>query len=328
MNKLLFKYLVCPKSGLKLDFSEDGNSNLLLKSCDGKYYYKISSGIPRFVEMDNYSKSFGLEWNIHNTTQYDGYSGFKLSEDRFFNETKWDRILEGQLILEAGCGSGRFTEHAVKTGADVVSFDCSNAVEANYKSNGNNKNLLIIQADIYNMPFKDNTFDKVFCFGVLQHTPDPKRAFFELVRVLKPGGHLAADVYAKTLTLWLLQTKYYVRPFTRNMNPEKLYKYVKIYINLMWPVAKIIRKIPKIGSSINWRLLIADFSQTLLKGADDKVLKEFAVLDTFDMLSPKYDYPQTLNTFKKWFFEAGLQEIDVHYGYNGIEGRGRKGSEK
>ena len=117
-----------------------------------------------------------------------GYLGFKLSEDRFFNETKWERNLEGQLILEAGCGSGRFMEHAVKTGADVISFDYSNAVEANYKSNGNNKNLLIIQANIFNMPFKDNTFDKVFCFGMLQHTPNPKKAFFELIRVLKTGG--------------------------------------------------------------------------------------------------------------------------------------------
>ena len=274
--------------------------------------------------MDNYSKSFGLEWNIHNTTQYDGYSGFKLSEDRFFNETKYDRNLEGQLILEAGCGSGRFTEHAVKTGANVISFDYSDSVEANYKSNGNKNNLLIIQADIFKMPFNDNTFDKVFCFGVLQHTPNPKKAFFNLVRVLKPGGQLVADIYAKTLARCLLTPKYFIRMFTRNINPKKLYVYVNNYINLAWPVAKIISKIPKIGYRINWRLLIADYSQTILKGADNKLLKEFAVLDTFDMLSPKYDYPQTLNTFKKWFVEAGLEKINVHYGYNGIEGRGKK----
>ena len=85
----------------------------------------------------------------------------------------------------------------------------------------------------------------------------------------------------------------------------------------------MIRKIPRVGDTINWKLLIADHSGTLLE-ADDKVLKQWAYLDTMDMLSPKYDYPQTLRRFKKWHKEAGLCNIDVCYGYNGIEGRGVK----
>ena len=323
MNLDYIKYLICPVSKQRLSLNNMDKTDYL-KSENGEYIYPIINDVPRFVDVNNYSESFGLEWNIHNSTQYDLYSGFNLSEERFFKETKWQRELKGELILEAGSGSGRFTEQAVKTGASVISFDYSNAVEANYKNNSNNKNLLILQADIFNMPFPQNIFDKVFCFGVLQHTPDPKKAFMKLVEVLKPGGWIATDVYAKTLTLWFLQTKYYVRPFTRKMNSEKLYKRVKKYINFIWPLAKLIRKIPKIGYAINWRLLIADFSQTILKGADDKILKEFAILDTFDMLSPMYDYPQTLKTFKSWFIEAGLEEIDIHYGYNGIEGRGRK----
>jgi hypothetical protein len=43
-----------------------------------------------------------------------------------------------------------------------------------------------------------------------------------------------------------------------------------------------------------------------------------------DMLSPMYDLPQTLKTFTRWHHEAGLVDIDVHYGFNGIEGRGKK----
>jgi hypothetical protein len=39
------------------------------------------------------------------------------------------------------------------------------------------------------------------------------------------------------------------------------------------------------------------------------------------MLAPAYDSPQTLKTFSSWFAEAHLTNIDVHYGFNGIEGR-------
>ena len=65
-------------------------------------------------------------------------------QKRFFESSKWSRDLKGETILEVGSGSGRFTEHAVSTGAMVISLDYSIAVEANYASNGHNKNLLIV----------------------------------------------------------------------------------------------------------------------------------------------------------------------------------------
>ena len=54
------------------------------------------------------------------------------------------------------------------------------------------------------------------------------------------------------------------------------------------------------------------------------MLKEYAILDTFDMLSPAYDTPQYLRTVKEWFKNTNMSNIDVHYGYNGIEGRATK----
>ncbi len=97
------------------------------------------------------------------------YTGSDLSERRFFAETKWDRNLAGEVILEVGSGSGRFTTPAASTGAMVVSLDYSYAVEANYAQNGHRENVLIVQGDIYRMPFRKESFDKLFCIGVLQH---------------------------------------------------------------------------------------------------------------------------------------------------------------
>jgi hypothetical protein len=46
------------------------------------------------------------------------------------------------------------------------------------------------------------------------------------------------------------------------------------------------------------------------------------VLELFDMLSPAYDRPRSLGQVRRWTAEAGLQEVEVHYGWNGVEARG------
>ncbi len=282
--------------------------------------HTILRGVPRFVSLDNYASGFGLEWTKHARTQYDSTSGLSVSEERFFQETRWSRDLAGEVIYEAGSGSGRFTEHAVKTGAMVISLDYSYAVDANYSSNGANRNLLIVQGDILAPPLRPASVDKCCCIGVIQHTPDPRRAFSSLVRTLKPGGSIVVDTY-KIADWWKrwFYTKYLVRPLVRNMEPERLYRLCERYVDLMWPIARLIRKLP-FGRQLNWFLLVADYGGCY--NLTDEQQKEWALLDTFDMLAPAYDIPQTLENFRRWFVDEGLEHIDVHYGYNGIEGRG------
>lgn len=329
MNPSHLNYLRCPKTRkqLQLEIKQliDGKikEGVLFEPGSGNKY-PIINFIPRFVSPDNYSNNFGLEWNKHGRTQYDETSGFDISGERFQNETGWGKDLTNELILEAGSGSGRFTKHAVETGAIVISFDYSNAVEANYKSNGRNENLLIVQASIFEMPFKDEYFDKVFCFGVLQHTPYPRKAFHCLVNTIKKGGQISSDIYMKSFAKVYLSPKYLIRRYTKNMNPERLYILTEKYVNFMWPLSKMLMKISKLGKMINWRLMIADYSY-MLKNADEKKVKEWAILDTYDMISPAYDFPVALITFKKWHIEEGLINIDVRYGYNGVEGRAVKG---
>ena len=314
-------YLRCPKTGSELTLADAVMENdrvregRLVSACGESY--PIVKFVPRFVEADNYAANFGFEWQVHSRTQFDADAGHKMSEERVFGVTGWPRDLKGEVILEAGSGSGRFTEHLLSTGAMVVSFDYSQAVEPNYESNGRHPNLLLVQGNIYEMPFAKASFDKVFCFGVLQHTPDPHASFKALVAMMKPGAQLATDIYLKTVMRYYLNTRYWVRPLTRNMDPQKLYDRCKAYIDFMWPLARVIRKIPKIGDAINWRLLIADtFSE--MPDADDATLKEWAYLDTFDMLSPAYDIPQSPATFQHWHEEAGLADIDVRLGPNGV----------
>ncbi len=324
MNKQHLPLLACPKCHRTLSIvgGEPAGTEVVVEGtlkCDGcGKEYPVSGGVPRFVPRENYASGFGLEWTRHARTQYDSASGTTVSRDRFFEQTQWPERLEGELILEVGSGSGRFTEQAAKTGATVVSLDYSYAVDANFQSNGARRNVLIVQADVFEMPFANGSFDKLFCFGMLQHTPDPRRAFLALPPMVKPGGMVVADIYKLTPLRALLNTKYYVRPFTKNLDPEKLYKLVQRWVDFMWPIASLIRRLPK-GHGLNWRLLVADYSALGLKG---DALKQWAYLDTFDMLAPRFDYPARLATFKRWFEDAGLKEIFTEYSPHGITGRG------
>jgi SAM-dependent methyltransferase len=332
MHKHHLQYLVCPQCRGTLSLVRGDGPGETIESgeigcaaCSRRY--DILRGVPRFVPRDNYASGFGLEWSKHARTQFDSYSGAPVSENRFFNETKWPRRLPGELILEVGSGSGRFTEQAASTGATVASLDYSYAVDANYASNGHLANVLIVQADLYNMPFPQGAFDRLFCLGVIQHTPYPENAFLGLPSYLKPGGNLAVDIYKQSSGLRgamsrLVPSKYWVRPLSRRMDPEALYRRVKAYIDFMWPIARVIHCIPKIGPWLNWRLVIADYRGVY--PLEEEILKEWALLDTFDMLSPRYDYPQTMETVQRWFEKAGLQDVEIHFGYNGIEGRGRR----
>jgi SAM-dependent methyltransferase len=275
--------------------------------------------VPRFVASSNYARGFGVQWKRHAWTQYDACTGLPLSEKRFFDETGWPRTLVGEHILEVGSGGGRFSVHAAGTGAVVASLDYSEAVDANFAINRHRQNLLIVQADVYRMPFAVAFFDRAFCFGVLQHTPDPHGAFSSIVLKVRAGGSVVSDIYEDSLLKHWLSSKYWVRPVTKRMQPERLHRLTSAWVDLMWPIASLVRRVPRVGPQLNWRLLVPDYSREGLRGPD---LKRWALLDAFDMLSPAYDKPATEAAFRQWFLRAGLVNVDVCRGYNGVQGRG------
>lgn len=326
MRKQHLPFLKCPEcvSDFTLEIDEaEGDKvktgRLTCKKCDASY--RIIDFIPRLISGGfNYADDFGFQWNKHFRTQYDAYSGIKVSEERFFNETGWPGSMPGQSILEAGSGSGRFTEHAVSTGAMIISFDFSHAVEANYRNNGHFENLLIVQASIFKMPFDQGAFDKVLCIGVIQHTPAPEEAFMSLAKMLKPGGHLVVDAYERARG-WkrYFETKYLVRPITTRIPNERLYTMVAHWVSFLWPLLRLSYQITG-RRSLSWFFLVADYRGVY--PLSEEKLKEWSILDTFDMLAPEYDYPQTIASVTAWYKKAALEKIDVKRGYNDIQGSG------
>jgi SAM-dependent methyltransferase len=282
--------------------------------------FPVRGGIARFVPPENYSQSFGLQWNRHRRTQLDSAIGKPISEDRLYRTTGWARDLRGKRVLEAGSGAGRFTEVLCRTGAEVYSFDYSSAVEANALNNGGQANLRLFQADIFSIPLPEGWFDHVLCLGVLQHTPDPERAFRSLARHVKPGGDLVIDVYRRSIAAWL-QWKYVLRPLTRRLEPARLYKMVEgIAPRLIAPTRWLRRAAGRAGARLS---PIVEYSHL---GLTAELNVRWAVLDTFDMYAPAYDRPQTGAAVRRWFETAGFASVEVFDGYNGIVGRGRRPS--
>lgn len=304
---------VCPACRAPLAALPDA---LRCPACEATY--PAPGGIPRFVPADNYSASFGLQWNRHRRTQLDSAVGRPISDKRLFDTTRWPREMPGARILEAGSGAGRFTEVLARTGAAVYSFDYSSAVDANAANNGKNPNLRLFQADIFAIPLREQWFDHVLCLGVLQHTPDPKRAFLSLSRHVKPGGDLVIDVYRRSLAA-RLQWKYVLRPFTRRLPADRLYRFVSaITPTLVTPT----RWLRRLGGRVGARLSpIVEYSHL---GLTPEQNTQWAVLDTFDMYAPAYDLPQSVDDVRAWYEEAGFVDVEAFNGYNGVVGRGRR----
>lgn len=109
------------------------------------------------------------------------------------------RELAGKKVLDIGCGTGWSTEQFVRMGAIVSAIDLTEkAIELTKKRFA----IYHLQADIRvgdaeNIPYPDSTFDYVFVWGVLMHTPDTEKTIHEIHRVLKPGGRAAAMMYNK-----------------------------------------------------------------------------------------------------------------------------------
>ena len=309
---------------LSLEVEEEVDGDVLSGALvSGDERFPIVRGIPRFCAEENYANTFGFQWNTYSTTQLDSVSSWdSASTKRLFRESGWPRDLNGQRVLEAGCGMGRFTEVLAKAGASVCTFDYSTAVEASSDNCKAFENVCFSQANVYEPPYEHASFDKVMCIGVLQHCPSPRDAFMSLTRFVKPGGEIFIDVYRLSFRSLFLG-KYYLRPITRRISVPTLHRLVRFHVGWLYPFTGLVQRVAgSAGRSLSWALAMADYRGVY--DADEETLRNFALLDTFDMLAPAYDRPKTFRSVRRWFDDAGFVDVKLAPGDNGIAATGRR----
>ena len=276
--------------------------------CD--HGWPIERGIPRFVApTGNYAENFGMQWNLFRQLQLDSFSGVPISRDRFVNYTGWgEGDLRGKLVLDAGCGAGRFAEVALSFGARVVAIDYSNAVDAARENLKDRGDIDFIQADINALPFAPGTFEKVYCLGVIQHTPDPAASFDALAALVAPGGRLAVDVYP---ALWrnVFFAKYWIRPITRRISPQTSLRIVRRIFPPLYGLSRLVCRIPVAGRYLRYLIPVANYTNVYPLSRSQQ--REWALLDTYDMWAPAFDKPQKLKTLSGWFAAAGFTDVET-----------------
>jgi SAM-dependent methyltransferase len=307
--------LVCPPCGGALMLSEGREERgeiesglLICRACTR--VYPIVHFIPRFVTGENYASNFGFQWNRFRRTQLDSHTGVPISHQRLFLSSGWlAEELAGKRVLDVGCGAGRFAEVTLSAGARVVAVDYSSAVDACVDNLGPHQRLDVVQADVYALPFRAGQFDRVYCLGVLQHTPDVKRAFLSLPPQLAEGGKLTVDIYPK-LRLNALWPKYWLRPVTRRIEPQRLFRWVERLVPLLLPLSDLLSAVPLVGRKLRYAVPVVNHRPAFPLLTRQQV-REWAVLDTFDMFGPAYDQPQSEETLRSWALEADLHEVKV-----------------
>ena len=98
----------------------------------------------------------------------------------------------GELILDAGSGTGIFTREFLARGAGVVGLDISQAMLRRAAATNAALAGRLVAADMAHLPFADGVFDKTVSVTAIEFIADAKRAVAELFRVTKPGGVIVA----------------------------------------------------------------------------------------------------------------------------------------
>jgi SAM-dependent methyltransferase len=120
----------------------------------------------------------------------------------------------GRRVLNAGAGQGTFSLRLAERGFDVTSADASPAAVAVLEERVGGE---VVQADVTDLPFADETFDAAVLGEVLEHIPDDSAALREVARVVRPEGVLAVSVPADPARYgpsdrWAGHVRRYTRP--------------------------------------------------------------------------------------------------------------------
>ena len=277
--------------------------------------YKIINEIPRFVDTSNYSDAFGLQWNKYRKTQLDSFSGTTISEDRLQKSISFPlKELKGKLVLEVGSGAGRFTEILLKYGATVYSTDLSNAVEANYKNNMPNNNLILFQSDLNKIPLDDNKFDLVLALGVIQHTRSSEKSIANLYKKVKIGGCFSFDHYKYHLGIFTsLYLVYWF--FIKRINKKNQIYITEKLNDIFYPIHFRFRK-NKIIQILLRRISPINFYYGRFNLPPD-LLREWSILDTHDRNTDYYKHHVTFNSLKRMLKNNAINDYRIEVGGTG-----------
>ncbi len=170
--------------------------------------WPIEHGVPDFVPRDDRAdvqqttSGFARNWDEFNQV----INAHQALNDELFRD--WIHPLDperfrGKLVMEAGCGMGRWLRVAASYGPrELIGVDYSSIAFTAAKNLRDLPDVHVVRADILHMPFK-RELEYIYCLGVVHHTPEPARTFDALVDKLGPQGAMCVWVYGAENNGWI-----------------------------------------------------------------------------------------------------------------------------
>ena len=307
MRENWLKFLKSPINGKDLYFKNkskiDNKFVIEGELSDGVNTFKIINGIPRFTSQNDYNLNFSINWKKFPKTQFENSNKNSPLEgltNNMFNLITDKNNFNNLTVLDAGCGSGRFLDRILNHKPKlVIAIEYSDSVDVAKKNIGNDiENIFFIQGDLLKIPLKDNIIDFVISIGVLHHTPKPHNCFLKIYDVLKSNGYFALAVYRHGY--YSLPTVKILR-YVINKLPKKIafkfaYNYSVFCIDIIdkyfFSKSKFIRKYMRF-------FIPYIFYQD----------RDWSILDTFDSITPKYQFTFSKKDMFNWFNSSLFYEV-------------------
>ncbi|MBI1949026.1 MAG: methyltransferase domain-containing protein [Deltaproteobacteria bacterium] len=190
--------------------------------------YPIADGVPNFVGA-------GAESSVEQTTagfatNWKRYSDAILAQPALNDDLLRDwiaplspELFQGRVVLDAGCGMGRWlaasAPHAPRA---LIGFDYSDVARAAFANTRHLKNVHVVRADIFRLPFPSKFASVCYSIGVVHHTPDPEGAFASLLDAVADDGALSTWVYGKENNQWIERVVSPIRSQVTSRLPDPL----------------------------------------------------------------------------------------------------------
>ncbi len=296
-----------PKPGVEL---EEGA--LACSACGGEY--PIVAGVPRLAGTPEDARvtktrdSFAWEWKR--------YPGSLEEDERIFLEESQlaPADFKDKLVLDAGCGMGRYSLVALSFGAEVVAMDLSDSLLRLAEQAARWPKLHVVQGDLLRPPLKKELFDVVYSHGVLHHTSDTRAAFHEVAALVKPSGRLNVWLYGKAGRF----EEFATNPLREDRG------WVKENRRLAWLIVGVRHLVSDLVRLLTTRLPVPVtyalcYPLTLLGAIPGLKYLTFSVhpdfrvrlIENFDWVSPPFQHHHTKEELAAWFREAGFEPLKV-----------------
>lgn len=245
--------------------------------------------------------SFGYEWTTFDTINPEDGQFWS----NYFADVPVDD-LRNKVGLDAGCGKGRYAYFTAPYLKTLVALDGSEAVRSAVRNLRSFSNVTVLRADVRDTPLADESFDFIYCLGVLHHLSEPREGFRELLRLLAPGGSFLLYVYSRPQTAGIraagLAAAGALRKATVGMRPRILRGLsaiiaVGLYVGFVVP--------GRLGDRVRSKKL-SGLPLGTYRGRPIRSLW----LDTFDRLSAPLEKRYVWEEIAPWFAEAGLQVMN------------------